>query len=275
MREMSRDNAREIKLRGDLDKCVNALLKFQKRRKSVVIDFNGHKLYSCDITMDGAYQEVLGQTKAEFDKEVEEGQKEDEERNAREEAKAQEQIPYWLEKGSDLIYPERAEEWKKCVEIRAKDLYHGKDLDDAIEIMEMLENGSLDDAKEVLEGKGYSGSSSGMVRNIVLSFSKKGPEFYEHTAEGKISLDTRKIIDEKKNQNAELEELHKKDSTKKVSAERRIEEQGITKLSAEKEQITSEISDIEQQLAALRAKEAELKKTLGEEQSQLNGLEEK
>ena len=39
--------------------------------------------------------------------------------------------------------------------------------------------------------------------------------------------------------------------------------------------ITSEISDIEQQLAALKAKEEELKKTLVEKQSRLNGLEEK
>ena len=258
-----------------IESAVKTLEDYRARGESVVIDFNGHKLYSCDITMDGAYQEVLGQTKAEFDKAQEEWRKEYEERTAREEAEAQEQIPYWLEKGSDLIYPERAEEWKRCVEARAKDLYHGKDLDDAIEIMEMLENGSLDDAKEVLEGQDHSGASYGMVRNIVFSFSKKGPEFWEHTAEGEISADTRKIIDEKKKQNAELEELHRDDSTKEVSAERRTEEQEITNSSAEKEQLTSEISDIEQQLAALRAKEAELKKALGEKQSQLNGLDEK
>lgn len=258
-----------------IESAVKTLEDYRARGESVVIDFNGHKLYSCDITMDGAYQEVLGQTKAEFDKAQEEWRKEYEERTAREEAEAQEQIPYWLEKGSDLIYPERAEEWKRCVETRAKDLYHGKDLNAAIEIMEMLENGSLDDAKEVLEGQDHSGASYGMVRNIVFSFSKKGPEFWEHTAEGEISADTRKIIDEKKKQNAELEELHRDDSTKEVSAERRTEEQEITNSSAEKEQLTSEISDIEQQLAALRAKEAELKKALGEKQSQLNGLDEK
>ena len=258
-----------------IESAVKTLEDYRARGESVVIDFNGHKLYSCDITMDGAYQEVLGQTKAEFDKAQEEWRKEYEERTAREEAEAQEQIPYWLEKGSDLIYPERAEEWKKCVEARAKDLYHGMDLNAAIEIMEMLENGSLDDAKEVLEGQDHSGVSYGMVRNIVFSFSKKGPEFWEHTAEGEISADTRKIIDEKKKQNTELEELHRDDSTKEVSAERRTEEQEITNSSAEKEQLTSEISDIEQQLAALRAKEAELKKALGEKQSQLNGLDEK
>ena len=37
----------------------------------------------------------------------------------------------------------------------------------------------------------------------------------------------------------------------------------------------AEISDIEQQLQVLKVKEAELKKALGNKQSQLNGLEEK
>ena len=38
-----------------LEECVNALLKFQNRGESVVANFNGHQLYSCDVTMDSAY----------------------------------------------------------------------------------------------------------------------------------------------------------------------------------------------------------------------------
>ena len=273
---IDKNSATEINFYGTtLKECVNALLKYQSRGESVVVNFNGHKLYSADVTMDGAFQEVTGKTKAEFDKAQEEWRKEYRERQAREEAKAQEQIPYWLEKGSDLIYPERAEEWKQCVEARAKDLYHGMDLNAAIEIMEMLENGSLDDAKEVLEGQDHSGASYGMVRNIVFSFSKKGPEFWEHTAKDKISAETRKVIEEKKKQNAELAELHKSDSVEKVSPERRAEEQEITTLSSEKEQLTAEISDIKQQLETSKAQETALKKSLAEKQSKLNGLEEK
>lgn len=258
-----------------IDGAIKELEEYKARGESVVIDFNGHKLYSCDITIDGAYQEVLGQTKAEFDRAREEWRENYERQEEKDKAEAEAQIPYWLEKGQDLIYPERAEEWKKCVEARASDLYHGMDLNAAIEIMEMLENGTLDDAKEILEGQDHSGASYGLVRNIVFAFSKKGPEFWEYTADGRISPENRQAIEDKKRENAELEELHRVDSTKEVSAERRTEEQEITDSSTEKAQLTSEISDIEQQLAALRAKEAELKKSLNDKQSQLNELDEK
>lgn len=73
MAEMSRDNARKIEFYGStLDECVNELLEFQKRGESVFIDFNGHKLYSCDVTVDSAYLEVCGKTKEESDKAIEE-----------------------------------------------------------------------------------------------------------------------------------------------------------------------------------------------------------
>lgn len=409
--EEEKENARKIEFYGStLEECVNALLKFKSRGESVFVDFNGHKLYSCDITMDGAYQEVLGKTKAEFDKAQEEWQKEYEERTARKEAEAKAKIPTWIKKGETFIYPERMEEWTQCVEARASDLYHGMDLDAAIEIMEKLENGaSLDEAKELLDSQDHSGTSYEMVRNIIFSFSKQGPEFWEHTAYGEISPEARQAIKDKKRENesikngeyepelsyeekkqiaesripewiergskfiypeklekwrkhvessargifvglaldeeielmqrledgatfeeltqtinddetevyigavnavlrfsrlgpefteyfekaigeynfyrdkieaqkkenAELDELHRGDSTKEVPTERRTEEQEITNLSEEKEQLTAEISDIEQQLEGLKAKEAELKKALEDKQSQLNDLEEK
>lgn len=259
-----------------LESAVKTLEDYKSRGESVVIDFNGHKLYSCDITMDGAYQEVLGQTKAEFDKAQEEWRKEYEERTAREEAEAKAKIPAWIKKGEAFIYPERMEKWAECVEARAGDLYHGMDLDSALELMEKLESGaSMEEVKEIFDGQGHSGASAGMVRSMMFHFAKRGPEFYESTAWRELSDEDKKAIADKKKENAELDELHKDDSTKEVSAERRTEEQEITNSSAEKEQLTSEISDIEQQLAVLRAKEAELKKALGEKQSQLNGLEEK
>lgn len=278
MVEMSKDNARKIEFWGNtLEECVNELLKFKNRGESVFVDFNGHQLYSCDVTMDSAYLEVCGKTKAEFDKAqkkwVENYTREKEEAKAKAEAK----IPEWIKKGEGFIYPERTEEWKECVESRASSLYyHGMDLDDAIEIMEKLESGAtLDEAKELLDSQDHSNMSYGIVRSIIFLFAKQGPEFWEHTAYGEISQENRKAIADKKKENAELEELHKDDSTKEVSEERKTEEQGITNSFAEKEQLISEISDIEQQLAALRAKEAQLNKALGEKQSQLNGLEKK
>ena len=274
MSEMNRENARKIEFYGGtLDKCVNALLKFQNRGESVFIEFNGHKLYSCDVTMDSAYLEVCGQTKADFDRAQEEWRENYRKEQEEAKAKAEAKIPSWIKRGEGFIYPERAEEWKKCVEARVGDLYHGMDLDSALELMEKLESGaSMEEVKEIFDGQGHSGASAGMVRRMLFHFAKRGPEFYESTAWGELSDEEKKAISDKRKENAELDELHRDESTKEVSAERRTEEQEISDSSAEKEQLAAEISDIEQQLQELKAKEAELEKALGDKQSQLDEL---
>lgn len=76
MEEMTRENAREEVFTGiELEDCVNFLYDFKQKGESVVVDFNGHKLYSCDITLNKAYKEVTGMTKKEYDKGVAERQK--------------------------------------------------------------------------------------------------------------------------------------------------------------------------------------------------------
>lgn len=109
MAEMNRDNARKMEFYGStLEECVNALLKFQNRGESVVVDFNGHKLYSCDVTMDNAYMEVLGKTKAEHDKAMEEWRENYRKQEEKDKAEAEAKIPEWIKKGEEFIYPERA-----------------------------------------------------------------------------------------------------------------------------------------------------------------------
>ena len=66
MEKMTRENAVPVnRYWHTLDSCMEALLEYQKNNESVVTEFNGHKLYSCDITIDRAYKEVLGYTKTE------------------------------------------------------------------------------------------------------------------------------------------------------------------------------------------------------------------
>lgn len=66
MEKMTRENAKQVtKYWHTLDNCIETLLEYQKNNESVVTDFNGHKLYSCDITVDSAYKEVLGYSKTE------------------------------------------------------------------------------------------------------------------------------------------------------------------------------------------------------------------
>lgn len=192
-----------------LEGTVKELLELNAAGKSVYFDFNGIRLYSCDVTMDSAFKEVTGLTKEEFDKHQEEESKKF--RLEREQSKQNIQI--WKERGKKIIFPERHKEWEECVEIRANDFYNGVELNDALEIMEALANGEkMENVQKIFQGQEHSGVSRSLVRNIVYSFSGKGPEFYEATfySEKDITPEVREAIEKKKQENKELLEKIKK-----------------------------------------------------------------
>lgn len=91
-------------------------------------------------------------------------------------------ITEWKNRGYEVVYPQRKDEWDKCVEARADDLYDGREVAQALDVMEALENGAaVEEANKIAE-KGSSGASWSMLMNIVVKFSKRGPEFYRATA---------------------------------------------------------------------------------------------
>lgn len=57
----------EINPGEELESAVHTLLEAKARGEHVYCDFNGHELHSDSVTMDSAYIEVLGCTKAEWD----------------------------------------------------------------------------------------------------------------------------------------------------------------------------------------------------------------
>ena len=65
---------RKIEIRpGDsLESAVYTLLEAKANGEHVYCDFNGHKLHSDNVTMDSAYIEVMGCTKAECDQRMKE-----------------------------------------------------------------------------------------------------------------------------------------------------------------------------------------------------------
>lgn len=124
------------------------------------------------------------------------------------EQKTKENISNWIEKGQALTFPERYDEWEKYVVACASDLYLSKVLESALEIMTALENGdSIEEAKQMLDKQGHSGMSASIVRNILFTFSSKGPEFWEATAYGDISPENKQILEEKKQENAQLMQI--------------------------------------------------------------------
>ena len=196
----------EILAGTNLDETVEMLLKMKKQGKSVYCEFNGHKLYSDNVTIDSAYLEVLGTTKEEWVKKRQEWLESLRKKEEQVKNDATKKIPHWIEKGEKYIYPQKLDDWKRCVKTRAKDIYNGLELDSALEAMEALNKGmSFEKVNEIIDGKGHSGKSHSLVMDILIYFSKNGPEFYETISPNKTE-EMRYYVDKQKELNLKFEE---------------------------------------------------------------------
>ena len=190
----------------DLDGAVRVLKDAKNIGWNIYIDFNGHKLYSLLDDEDSCYHKVLGISKAESEERERKWHEEYEAREKKEKAEAEAKIPSWLERGEKIIYPQRKAEWKRCVEIRAGDLYHGYELENALQAMELLEaGGSFEEAKKIIDDAGHSGCSYGIAMSIILTFSKHGPKFFRFMEADYMSEDREKAVKKVEEQNAEYE----------------------------------------------------------------------
>ena len=163
-----------------LDEIIDLLAKHKKWGSNVYVNFNGKPLYSLLDDADSCYKKVTGMDKVGFEKAMDEERRMWQERKRKEKEKAREMIPEWIERGKKLIEPEKFSEWEKCVEIRARDIYNGKDLEDALEIMKLLdEGGALKEAWNILDKREHSASSYAIIESIIATFSKRGKEFLD------------------------------------------------------------------------------------------------
>lgn len=209
MENLTRENAvKDDYFALDLDSCIDYLIKCRQQGKSVWVEFSGQRLYSCDATVNNIYMQVLGKTKEEFEKDEKEFFEGVDSKKAERSAELENKKSDWLNAGSKLIYPERLNEWKKCVDISIDGLYEGSELANAITVMEMLNAGtSFENVKSYLNGLNTSGGSASMIQNIILNFSKKGPDFFEYMKGGSEQIDenTRRMIERIRTQNREYE----------------------------------------------------------------------
>ena len=183
------NNKLKVKRGSSLEDVVSVLLDAKARGESVYCEFEGHKLHSDNITMDSAFLEVTGLDKEDYDREQSKIKR------------AKENIPVWIKEGEALIFPERHKKWKECVKARAADIYHGQDLD----IMKALDDGaSIEEAQDIFNHQSHSSVTDSFVRNMIFSFSSRGPEFWEATAYGEISPENRELLEAKKQENEEL-----------------------------------------------------------------------
>ncbi len=132
--------------------------------------------------------------------------------------RADKMIPDWIEKGKQLIFPERWQEWEKLVYINSANLYLGKTIEFVLEILEALENGvQIEETVKILNQQGNSGASIGLVRNNIFHFSSKGPEFFEASAIGELTPEDVETLEQKKVENKRLAEINSLDNTYKRS----------------------------------------------------------
>lgn len=190
----------------DLDGAVKVLEEAKSIGWNIYIDFNGHKLYSLLDDEDSCYHKVLGISKAESEERHRKWLEEYEAREKKEKAEAEAKIPAWIQRGEKIIYPQRKAEWKRCVEIRASDLYHGYELENALQAMETLEaGGSLEDARKIIDDGGHSGCSYGIAMSIILTFSKHGPKFFRFMEGDYMNEEREASIAKIEAENAEFE----------------------------------------------------------------------
>ena len=165
----------------NIERAVMELLEYKKNGELVCGDFNGHTLYSDTVTVDGAYIEILGKTKAEFDRKQEEWREEFRRREEEHKARIPELSKEWIEKGHTILDKKYWSEWDECVPIRLEDLYHGMELRCCLDIVKPLNDGcSLEDTKKIIESQDHSGMSYGLVRSMVRAFCDRGNEFSEY-----------------------------------------------------------------------------------------------
>lgn len=208
-KEVIEKTAHKVKIYGDLDEVAKKLQVFKSAELNVYVDFNGKKLYSLLDDLDSCYVKVTGSTKAEFDEAERLWRENYEKQEAEEKANAKKMLPTYIEQGKSLVYAQKLSDWKKCVRSRVSDLYHGKDLANAIEAMtEIDKSGDFLTAKSIIDKANHSGASYGMVMRVILNFSKKGPDFYEYMEpEYSKSPETKKVLDQirKENEKYQLE----------------------------------------------------------------------
>ena len=165
-----------------LDDVVMLLLNYNMAGILAYVDFNDHYLYSDEVTMDGAYMECIGKTKAEFDEDQRKWREEYNRHQAEHKAAIPQLTKEWIAKGHTILDSKYWERWDKIVPIRLGDLYEGMELGDTLEIVEHLNHaGSLEDARKImLDNQSHSGLSASLVISMVGEFCNRGKEFEEY-----------------------------------------------------------------------------------------------
>jgi len=124
---------------------------------------------------------------------------------------ATKEVPNWFRRVRKVVYPEKISEFRDFVSTRINktELFDPvRSVENVLAIMERLEEDVPEKEYEKLLGDTHSGSSEGMVRNMVARLHKKGPEFYRKTAKWELSPEQEAHLTIFEAENEVLAEIH-------------------------------------------------------------------
>jgi hypothetical protein len=142
-------------------------------------EFNGREIRSTD-TLDEAYMKILGMTKSEYEKEMQDWRNDYERREKEHKDNIPNLIPIYREKARGVILEDQYEYWDKIVPIRLDDLYHGMELDATLDLCKIMRDESmsyderLKKAYDTFMDQGHSGMSAGLVASMLRTFCPDG-----------------------------------------------------------------------------------------------------
>lgn len=163
----------------DIDELVGLIDEYKAKGENYSFDFRNKKFYSLLDDEESCFKKLTGLTKDEYIEKQLKIQEANSKQDAINKQRAIENIPNWIEAGKKFIYPQRYKKWAENVEFRAEDIYNGKEIDCALEIMELLDKGvSFQEAYDKIKDQNHTGQSYSLVMSMITNFSKSGPEFY-------------------------------------------------------------------------------------------------
>lgn len=201
----------ELQYINSCDDIMKNLNDAKKSGNNLAFNYKGIMIYSAFDSLDTVYLKLCGRTYQEQQEAIKRDLAEDNKNESEKREQAKQNFSLWIEKGNELIYPERQRAWKKCVKQRAFDEFYGKDLDNALEVMKALNEGkSTQEALIFMLRALQTPKKWTTVLNIVTVFSKRGPEFYR-SFNNNIDRKTLKDLEKLEKENAKYAIKHEEE----------------------------------------------------------------
>jgi hypothetical protein len=152
------------------------------------------------------------------------------------------------------MYPERILEWGKTLKLFVvKYPLSCMLLEQSLQVMEGLESGTTppENYIELFDSQGFSGNSASVLRKIVLSYSKKGPDFFRKTAFIELTDEEKAEILIIESENKAFAEFHTEWKAEGASLEFSTEVQDNVQQAPQGESTSESLASLEDSIVAV------------------------